>query len=148
MATTFRTDIASGLVTILTAFQTAHPTMLRSVFRARPEGFRGDYPIAFVEARPEQIFHTSGIRDRTMTPSVAVVGDGGLNAEHMAEFDALVDALLDHFTLSPHITPNTVWDRMTVEDYAEEIETDRGTMLRPAVRFTFGNISIQEGRSP
>jgi hypothetical protein len=33
---------------------------------------------------------------------------------------------------------------MTVEDYAEEI----GDQLRPAVRFTFGNLSIQEGRSP
>jgi hypothetical protein len=144
MATTFRSDIATGLVTILEAFKTANPTLLRSVYRARPEGFTGDYPIAFVEARPETIFHTSGVRDRTMTPSVAVVGDGGLNAEHMAAFDALVDALVDHFTLSPHISSNTVWDRMTVEDYAEEV----GEQLRPAVRFTFGNISIQEGRSP
>jgi hypothetical protein len=144
MATTFRTDVASGLVTVLEAFKTANPTLLRSVHRARPEGFTGDYPIAFVEGRSEQIFHTSGIRDRTMAPSVAVVGDGGLNAEHMATFDALVDALVDHFTLYPHITPGTVWDRMTVEDYAEEI----GDQLRPAVRFTFGNLSIQEGRSP
>ena len=144
MATTFRRDIAAGLVTILEAFKAANPTMLRSVHRARPEGFRGDYPIAFVEARPEQIQHDSGIRDRTMTPSVAVVNDSGLNNEHMDEFDVLVDALVDHFTLYPHITPGTVWDRMTVEDYDETI----GDQLRPAVRFTFGNISIQEGRSP
>jgi hypothetical protein len=144
MATTFRADVASGLVTILEAFKTANPTLLRSVHRARPEGFTGDYPIAFVEARPETIFHTSGIRDRTMTPSVSVVDAGGTNAEMMAAFDTLVDALLDHFTLYPHITSNTVWDRMTVEDYAEEI----GDGLRPAVRFTFGNLSIQEGRSP
>jgi hypothetical protein len=79
-----------------------------------------------------------------MQPSVVVVDAGGTNVEQMDRFDDLVDALLDHLTQNPHITPNTVWDRLTVEDYAEEI----GDQVRPAVRFTFGNVSIQEGRSP
>ena len=143
MATTFRADVAGGLVTILTAFKTANPTLLGSVHRARPEGYTGDYPIAFVETRNEAIVHDAQTRTRLMTPSVAIVGEYRLNAEHMDAFDDLVDALLDHFTTYPHITPNTVWDRMTVEDYTEEI----GDALRPAVRFTFGNVSIQEGRS-
>lgn len=144
MTTTFRTDVASGLVTVLQAFQTANPTMLRSVYRARPEGFTGDYPIAFVEGRSETISHTAGVRTRTMTPSVAVVGEYRLNAEHMAAFDELVDLLVDWFTQNPHIVANTIWDRMTVEDYDEEI----GEASRPAVRFTFTNLSVQEGRSP
>lgn len=143
MTTTFRTDVASGLVTILEAFKTANPTLLRSVHRARPEGFTGDYPVAFVEGRPETIAHDSGVRTRTMSPSVSVVAEMTLNDQHMTEFDALVDALLDHFTTYPHIVPVTIWDRMSVEDYDETI----GEQLRPAVRFTFANLTIQEGRT-
>jgi hypothetical protein len=144
MPTTFRSDVAAGLVTILEAFKSANPTLIGSVHRARPEGYTGDYPIAFVETRNEQVSHTQGVRTRLMAPSVAVVGEYRLNAEHMDVFDDLVDALLDHFTGYPHITSNTIWDRMTVEDYTEEI----GEAYRPAVRFTFGNLSIQEGRVP
>jgi hypothetical protein len=144
MPTTFRADVRAGLLTILQAFQSANPTMLRSAHRARPEGFTGDYPIALVDQFGEAIFHTSGVRDRTMNATVSVVGEYRLNAEHMDDFDLLVDALIDFFTTYPHVVSNTVWDRMTVEDYAEEI----GDALRPAVRFTFVNLSVQEGRSP
>lgn len=143
MATTFRADVAAGLVTILEAFKTANPTMLRSVHRARPEGFIGDYPIAFVAGRSESVSHSQGLRTRTMTPSVSVVGEYRLNGEHMDEFDVLVDALEDHFTTYPHIVTGTIWDQMSVDDYDETI----GEQLRPAVRFTFGNLSIQEGRT-
>jgi hypothetical protein len=76
--------------------------------------------------------------------SVVVVGEYRLNAEHMDDFDELVDALIEFFTARPHIVSNTIWSRLTVEDYAEEI----GDALRPAVRFTFLNVSIQEGRYP
>jgi hypothetical protein len=145
MATTFRADLRAGFVTILEAFMAANPTMLRSVHRARPEGFTGDYPIGFVEGFGEVAFHTQAIRDRTMNAaSVVVVGEYRLNAEHMDDFDELVDALIEFFTARPHIVSNTIWSRLTVEDYAEEI----GDALRPAVRFTFLNVSIQEGRYP
>ena len=143
MTTTFRADVRAGLVTILGTFKTANPTMLGSVLTARPEGFTGDYPIAFPESQPEAISHTSGVRTRTMTPTVCVVAEKALNAAEQDRFDLLVDALLDHFTTSPHITAGTIWDRMAVEDYDEVI----GDQYRPAVRFTFGNLSIQEGRT-
>lgn len=144
MTTTFRVDIRAGLVTVLEAFKTANPSLIGAVLTARPEGFTGDYPIAFVDSQPEAISHTAGVRTRTMTPAVAVVAEKTLNAEEQARFDALVDALLDWFTANPHIITGTIWDRMTVEDYAEVI----GEQYRPAVRFTFGNLSIAEGRSP
>lgn len=142
--TTFRRDVRAGLVLALSDFKTANPSQLGSVLTARPEGFTGDYPIAFPDSQPESIFHTAGVRDRTMTPAVAVVAEKALNAEEQDRFDALVDALVDWFTARPHITSGTIWDRMTVEDYAETI----GEQYRPAVRFTFGNLSIQEGRTP
>lgn len=144
MTTTFRTDVRAGLLSLLQTFQTANPTMLRSAHRARPEGFTGDYPIGFVDSQPETIFHTSGVRDRTMSPAVALVGEYRLNGEHADEFDLLVDAFLDWCSARPHIVTGTVWDRMTISDYQEDI----GEAVRPAVRFTFTNLSIQEGRSP
>lgn len=143
MTTTFRQVTRAGLVTLLQGFKTANPTLLGSVLTARPEGFTGDYPIAFVDSQSEAIVHDSGTRMRTMTPAVAVVAEKALNAEEQARFDILVDTLLDYFTANPHVTTGTVWDRMTIEDYAEVI----GEQYRPAVRFTFGNLSIQEGRT-
>lgn len=143
MTTTFRADSRAGLVALLTGFQTANPTMLGSVLPARPEGFTGDYPIGFVDSQPETIVHDSGTRTRTMTPAVAVVAEKTLNAEEQDRFDLLVDALVDWFTANPHIVAGTIWDRMAVEDYAEVI----GEQYRPGVRFTFGNLSIQEGRT-
>lgn len=144
MTTTFRAATRAGLVTILQAFQTANPTMLRTVLTCRPEGFTGDYPIAFVDSIPEGIFHSQAIRGRTISAAVAVVDDSSLNSETVAAFDLLVDGLVDHFTTYPHISTGTIWDRMRVEDYDETI----GEQLRPAVRFTFENIYTGEGRSP
>ena len=144
MTTTFRADIRAGLVTVLQGFKTANPTLLGSVLSARPEGFTGDYPVAFVDSQPEDIVHDSGTRTRTMTAVVAVVAEKTLNAEEQARFDILVDTLLDYFTANPHIITGTIWDRMRVEDYAEVI----GEQYRPGVRFGFENLSIQEGRSP
>lgn len=146
MATTFRTDITTGLVTILDAFVTANPTLLRRTERGRPPSIVGDLPIAWVDRRDESISHDSGTRTRTMTPSVLVVDSQGDNLESAARWDTLVDKLVDHFTTYPHITSNTIWDRMTVEDETYS-EGDEPIRYFPAVRFSFGNVSIQEGRA-
>jgi hypothetical protein len=146
MPSTFRTDITSGLVTILDAFITANPTLLRRSERGRPPSVVGDLPIAWVDRRDESIVHDSGTRTRTMQPSVLVVAPITDNVETVIRFDTLVDLLVDHFTDYPHITSNTIWSAMTVEDesYSEGEEPVR---YFHAVRFSFGNVSIQEGRS-
>lgn len=146
MATTFRTDITSGLVTILDAFVTANPTLLRRTERSRPPSIVGDLPIAWVDRRDESITHDSGTRTRTMSPSVLVVDSIGDNVETVVDFDTLVDLLVDHFTLSPHITSNTIWSDLRVEDESYS-EGDEPTRYFHAVRFTFGNVAILEGRS-
>ncbi len=143
MTTVFRAATRAGLVTILEAFKTANPTLLRSVHAARPEGFTGDYPIAFVDSFPETAIHTSGVRGRTGSVTVAVVDAGGTNEEQVAAWDILVDGLMDHFTGYPHISTGTIWNEMTVEEYDETI----GEQLRPAVRFTFNNVYTGEGRT-
>jgi hypothetical protein len=148
MATTFRQDITAGLVTILDAFVTANPTLLRRTELAEPPSVMGDLPIAFVSNRPERIHHDSGIRQRTMSPSVLVVSNITDNIETVVRHDVLVDKLLDHFTTYPHIASNTVWEDMTVADEAYDVaEADGSVRQFYATRFTFEDVTVQEGRA-
>jgi hypothetical protein len=140
---TFRNDIAAGLLTILQGFAVANPTLVHSTFRSRPPSLDVDLPTAFVETRPETVAHANGIRTRTMNPSVTFVDRLTDNNETMTRMDVLVDAAMDYFTANPHITPSTVWDALTTTDLSLN---DGGSMFL-AVTFTFGNISIIEGRT-
>ena len=147
MPTTFRADTRAGLVTAVQAFITAQPTMLHVVYTSRPSTFSGDTPFAYVDLLGETIAHDSGTRTRTMQPSVVVVGRPTENAQQTADWDLLVDALVDHFTDYAHISPNTIWDAMTVTDDSEEVQSEQGVRTFPAVRFQFGNVSAMEGRA-
>lgn len=147
MPTTFRADTRAGLVTATQAFITANPTMLYVVHTSRPSSFAGDMPFAYVDLLGEDIRHTSGTRIRTMQPSVVVVSRPSENAQQTAAWDLLVDALVDHFTDYAHISPNTIWDEMTVTDEGEEVQSEQGVRTFPAVRFRFGNVSAMEGRA-
>lgn len=142
MATTFRSDIAAGILTTLNTFIAAHPTLLLRAYRARPENITVDMPAAFIDARPETVNHDSQIRTRIMSPSVVVVREYTDNPEAMAAFDTLVDLLVDAFTAVPQFASTTMWDSFTVADEEYVI----GDYLYPAVRFTFSDVTIQEGR--
>lgn len=140
--TTFRTDVVSGMLAVLTAYATANPTRLARAYRARPPSFP-DLPAAYIDNRPETIGHSLGIRTRTMTPSVVLVRRITDNIETMTAFDATVDALVDAFTAVPQFAAVTIWDQLTVTDE----DAPFGDYDFAAVRFTFGNISIMEGRT-
>jgi hypothetical protein len=143
MPTTFRSDIVSGLVTILEDFTTANPTILRRVFPVRPPNWNTDLPCAFVGDRPESTSHDVQTRTRIISVSVTFVDRITDNTETMTRMDALVDLFADHLTGYPHITPNTIWNRWTTLD--EQIDVSDGTGLQ-AVTFTVPDLSIQEGR--
>ena len=140
-ATTFRNDIAAGIYAVLNTYATANPDRLQRAYRARPTGLP-DLPAAFIDSRPERVTHGESIRTRTMAPTVVVVRNASDNLEDAEAFDILVDALVDAFTASPQFATGTIWDEMTVAD--EEYPV--GDYLLPAVRFTFGDITIMEGR--
>ena len=142
--TTFRTAIGDGILAVLDGYKAAHGELLRRTSRARPTNIAAaDLPAAFIDARPETVSHSEGIRTRIMSPSVVVVRRPTDNLEDMAAFDSLVDGLMDAFTAVPQFAPVTIWSDMTVADEEYEI----GDFLLPAVRFSFPNISIMEGRT-
>jgi hypothetical protein len=142
VATTFRADIVTGLYTVIANYATAHPTLLVRAFRARPESF-ADLPCAWVETRNEAVVHDSGIRTRTMTPTVVVTDRLTNNAEVMARLDPLVDGLLDAFSAVPNLATGTIWSQVSIADTFEQI----GDSIFQSVTFTFPNVTIQEGRS-
>ena len=144
MATTFRSDVADRLVTVLTAYQTAHPTLLKRVYRARPAG-SPDVPYAFIGDRSESITHTQGTRTRIVDGlSFVVVDKISDNAETAQRMDTLVDGLVEHLTSYPQLgATDSIWSRLRVtdEDYPF------GDYDLTSVRFAFPDISIMEGRT-
>lgn len=148
MPSTFRSDVTSGLVTIIDAFIAANPTLLRRSERARPPSVSGDLPVAWVDSRPEEVVHDSGTRLRTMQPSIVIVAELTDNVETVVRFDTLVDLFLDHLSASPSIVAGTIWDRLTIEDEPFEMTGTNGVTYRYySTRFTFANVTIMEGRN-
>lgn len=143
MTTTFRTDTSEGIYTVLAAYAVAHPDQLVRAYRARPTNIAQDLPCAFVDTFPEAVSHDSGTRTRIAQPSVVVVHAYTDNEQTAAAFDVLVDGLLDAFTAQPSFMAGTIWDKCSIDDFEEVV----GEALFPAVRFTFTNVSIMEGRA-
>lgn len=143
MPTTFTVDVVAGLLTILDAFKTANPTLLRHTFAAQPPHFNTDLPCAFVGPRAETALHDQGTRTRTMTPSMTFVDRITDNTETIGRMDVIQDKFADHLTTYPHVIAGTIWNRWTVTP--AQIDVGDGTALQ-ALIYTLDDLSIQEGR--
>lgn len=143
MATTFRADTVSGIVTTLRAYSTANPTKLRQVRTARPSSI-GETPLAYIGRRPETVGHDQGLRARTMAVQVVFVDVLTDNEESLGRLDPLADAVLDAFTAAPHLAND---DAVTQVVSIEDGEDDYGTNVRyETVTMTLQS-AIQEGRT-
>ena len=144
MGTTFRADSVAGLMTVLNAYKTAHPTLLRGVYSARPGGAAFEKPCAYVGSRDEQVSHDSGTRTRTLSGLQVVVLDTFPdNAQNADRMDVLVDGLLDAFTAAPHaLGGNSVVSVTSIAD----TEVQMGEAIYRGAVFTFGTAVAQEGR--
>jgi len=138
---TFRVDLVAGVTAMMNAYIAANPTKLLRHYRSLPAQFQ-DLPCSYLDVRPETVSHANGLRDRVTTPSIVVVTRLTDNGETTDIHDILVDSLLDWFTAYPHIVAGTVWSDMTIAD--EAVGTDNQFV---GTRFSFGNISIAEGRT-
>lgn len=145
MTTTFRQDVAAGIVACLSAYATAHPGALARVYDARPEGLT-ELPLAYIDGLPETVEHSSGVRIRTMTPSIVLIDRLALNAETASRMHALVDGVLDALTASPHLAPGTVWSSATIRDSVISVGPSGGEAFYAAVTISIPDLSIHEGR--
>jgi hypothetical protein len=148
VTTTARVDLVAGFGTMMTAFIAANPTLLKRHFRVRPESVAGELPYSYLDLRPETAAYAVGVQTRTFSPTLVVVGPAVPNDQIVSVLDTLVDALVEYIggyggAFGGHITANTVWSSMTI---ADGIEQD-GDSVFPAVRFSFPDLSISEGRT-
>src|SRR5512146_2492632 len=102
--TTFREDVRAGIVSTLTLWKTANPTLIRKVWQVRPESFTlGDLPCVVIGNMSESISTMNGIRQRQLDSfTVDVVDRTPENAEAAARMDVLIDGLLDYLTAAYH----------------------------------------------
>lgn len=143
-SSTFRADAVAGLLTVLNAYRTTNPTLLRGVYSARPDGTAFEKPCAYVGTRNETVGHDSGIRTRTLSGLTVVVLDTfAVNAQTLDRMDVLVDGILDAFTAAPHaLGGNSVTSVTSITDS----EVQMGEAIYRAAIFTFGTSVAQEGR--
>ena len=130
----------AGIKAVLDTYKAAHPTLLASTASSRL-GAVTELPCAFVDIQNETVTFDSGTRTRTFTPSAVVVFQ--FNSETQADMDTVRDGLIEAFTLVPQFITGTIWDQMAV---TEGIETSGSTDF-PSLTFSFGNVTIQEGRN-
>jgi len=142
-ATTFRSDVVAGLWGLLTGFVAANPTMLNAGYRARPRSL-GNRPLGFVGPRNEPtITHTSGLRQRNMTPSIVLVWGWNEEEETADVRDDVVDAFLDYATARPNaVSAGT----QTAPTSTEDVELEMDGAYYPATIIAFGETTILEGR--
>ena len=135
-------------MTILSAQQTATPTQLRAVYRARPGSF-SETPCAYVGSRDEAITYTAGQRTRTFAPTVVIVDTFSDATESGDRVDDLVDLLVDRFTDAYAAVPggNSLLELTSVTDTELEVRGDANTAIYRAAVLGFDRTFITEGRT-
>lgn len=146
MATTKRADVTAGLLSVLTTFKNANPTLLHAVYPSRPGSFP-ETPCAFVGVRDETIAHDSGTRRRTFAATVVLVDVLIDNEQTGDRLDVLVDGLVDAFTAAPAVIEATMLQQTGVTDGELDLTGPTTVVHYRAVTLTFGEIIFQEGRN-
>ncbi len=107
--TTFREDVRAGMISTLSSFKSANPTLLRKVWFVRPESFTtGDLPAMVIGNLTESIATANGIRQRQMDGfTVEIIDRVADNLESSERGDLLVDAIMDFLTAAYHMASGT-----------------------------------------
>lgn len=137
-----RQDLVAGVTTIMDAFITANPTLLKRHFRTRPESAVTDWPCSWMDLRPEQVEWNPAVRERRWQVSIVFVAGGGDNDQQMTLLDELVDEFMDHVSGYLHIIPGSSWDGGT---WSEESIPLSDETSAPGVRWTFTPVFSKRG---
>lgn len=148
MTTTARQSIRAGIVGMLQAFQAANPTVIYSVYSARPSGMGVEAPGTFVgNINEPSIIHTAGVRQRNFSTEVVVFDTfAPSNEEQAARLDIVVDALLDYLTAHADYIAGTVQAPTSITDGEFSIQGGQQTVHYRAVSIAIG-ATIMEGRN-
>jgi hypothetical protein len=145
--TAFRQQTQAAILTLVTAFKAANPTIVRSVASVRPGSFAGtaSLPVFYIGDMSESYAYVGQVWQRTMAgltcylvDQLGTVGDSNdrMNFAH--------DVLADLFTVNFHaISPRSILQLSAINDFEFE---DLGPAY-PALQFIFGSTNMQEGRT-
>lgn len=139
-----RQDLVAGIGTMMTAFISAQPTLLKRHFRTRPTSAVTDWPCSWLDLRPEDVHYDSAMRDRTFSPSIVFVAGAADNDQMMTLLDSIVDAFTDHLDSYPHLLTGSAWSEGSWSEESVPLSDDTAAS---AVRWTFSPILSKRGRS-
>ena len=147
VGTGFRQAVQYGIAGIVTTFQTANPTIIRSVKTVRPGSYGTvSLPCFFIGDLTEQITHANGVRTRTMAGFSAYLVDNlGTIEDSNDRMNFAADALTDLFTLNYHAAGGLAIFQQTGTSDSEA--TDGKGVILPAMEFMFAETKIAEGRT-
>lgn len=147
MTTTWRVDLRAALVAVLEEQSVATPTLLRKVYPARPEAFN-ELPSAYVTL-PERLTHDAGTRTRFAAPDITIVDGYRDNNQTVAQFDQLVDLLVDRFDLTGNVqrVAGSIIELASVTETDVQMVGPEKTVTYSGVILSFGEQThIMEGR--
>jgi hypothetical protein len=147
--TTFREDVRNGIMTTLGLFKIANPTLVRKLWRVRPESFTlGDLPALTVGDVTESIATANGVRQRQMDGFTVEITDSvSDNLESSNRGDLLVDAIMDFLTANYHMASGTsIVEPIGVTDGSTGVTTEAPNLTWYSQVITF-RAYIMEGRT-
>jgi hypothetical protein len=146
IGSSFRQLVSAGLLSVLTAFRDANPTLLKGVHTARPNSYDTvDKPGCFIDGGNEQVTYSEGLRRRHLATTVTVFTFIPDNAEAQNGMDALIDGLLDAFTHAYHAASGqSIVEATSIQQV--ELNDGRGGSSYLGYQFPFDNY-VAEGRN-
>lgn len=109
-----RSDFRDGVSTLLAQQQAATPGLLRQTSRHHPGGMSGEKPIAWQGEITDDLEYDMGTRARVMTEQVQIATTFPADLP-TDDFDDLIDALVERFTLNSGVIPSTVLELTRAE---------------------------------
>lgn len=146
--TTWRTDLRAALVGIMNDQIAATPTLLRKVYPARPESFK-ELPCAYIQL-PERLTHDSQTRTRFAAPDIFIVDAYRDNVQGTAQFDQLIDLLVERFDLSANVQriAGSIIELVSITETDIQMVGPEKTVTYPGIVLGLGEgkTFIMEGR--
>ena len=145
--TAFRQQAQASILSLVTTFKTANPTIIRSVESVRPGSFSGTsaLPVFYIGDMSESYAYVGQLWQRTMAGLTCYLVDQlGTTGDSNDRMNFAHDVLADLFTVNYHaINPRSILQLASISDFEFE---DLGPAY-PALVFNFGATNLQEGRT-
>lgn len=146
VGTGFRQALQAGVLSVVTAFAAANPTIVRTIRGVRPLSYANtELPTFYLGDMSESITHVQGVRTRAFGGfSAFLVDNMGSPDESNNRMNFAADVLTDLFTANLHAASG----RSILQHTATlDTEVPNGEGVLPALEFQFGETSVAEGRT-